>query len=174
LSDDSSIDNLFSYIKKTVNGLDILVNNAAIIHVEDFMSQSIKNWDETYAVNVRGLTRCCQEAFKLMKNNGGSIVNVSSLSGIKGVLKFSGFSSYVMSKFAVIGITEALAVEGKPYNISVNAIAPGAVDTQMLKQAAPQLKTSTLPSDIAKSIVFLADKEANKLSGSVLEIHSND
>jgi NAD(P)-dependent dehydrogenase (short-subunit alcohol dehydrogenase family) len=71
-------------------------------------------------------------------------------------------------------MTEALAVEGKPYEIRVNAVAPGAVDTEMLKKAAPHLKTNTKPIDIAHVIVSLCDEESSgAVSGSTVEVFSN-
>ncbi|MCB9529454.1 MAG: SDR family oxidoreductase [Myxococcales bacterium] len=89
--------------------------------------------------------------------------------------KFPGLSTYTASKAAVIGLTEALAVEGRPHRIRVNAIAPGAVDTVMLRTAAPFLRTSTTPDDIAPTAVFLADPiRSGKISGAVLEVFSNE
>jgi NAD(P)-dependent dehydrogenase (short-subunit alcohol dehydrogenase family) len=74
-----------------------------------------------------------------------------------------------------VGLTECLAVEGKPFGIRVNCVAPGAVDTDMLKKAAPFLKTRTTPEDVARTILFLCDeKESRSLNGTVIEIHSNE
>src|SRR5690606_24382138 len=138
--------------------------------------QSLEDWERVMAVNVRGPFLCSREAFRRMKaeKKRGTIINVSSLSGIRGVEKFPGLSSYVTSKFAVTGLTESLAVEGKDYGIRVNCVAPGAVDTLMLKGAAPHLKTKTTPEDIAKIILFLADEsQSGSLNGAVMEVHSN-
>ena len=167
-----------SLFKKTIEQfgkLDILVNNAATLYVSPFISQSITEWDHTWSVNVRGSMLCSQEAFKIMKSTGGSIVNVSSLAGVRHIENFPGLSAYSVSKSAIIGLTESLALEGKPYTIRVNAIAPGAVQTDMLKKAAPDYQASTTPEEIASSILFLADSSlSQKVTGSILEIYCND
>jgi 3-oxoacyl-[acyl-carrier protein] reductase len=105
---------------------------------------------------------------------GGSIINISSLAGFQGAGKLPGFSAYSTTKSAITGLSESLAVEGKPYHIRVNAIAPGAVDTQMLHEAAPDVKTSTTPEDIAHLIAFLADNTSSShITGSVIPVYSN-
>ena len=160
-----------------LGGVSILVNNAAFIRVQDFIEVTPEIWDETFNVNVRALYFTCREAFQRMKLNGkkGSIINISSLGGIKGTLKFKGFTPYSVSKFAVTGLTECLAVEGKELGIRVNCIAPGAVNTRMLKEAAPFLSTSTNPNDIANVITYLCDSSVSgAVNGAVIEIHSND
>ncbi|MBZ0256358.1 SDR family oxidoreductase, partial [bacterium] len=102
------------------------------------------------------------------------IVHISSLAGIRGTEKFPGMSAYVVSKHGVIGLTESLSVEGRPYGIRVNCVAPGAVDTQMLREAAPQFKTETEPADIAQAILYLSDPvQAASVTGAVIEVHSN-
>lgn len=173
LSHETQIDDLFSYIKYTYGKLDILVNNAGVVYVSPITSFSSEAWDHTFAVNVKAVAICSKYAFMLAPEAGASIVNVSSIAGIRGVDKFPGWSSYVASKFAVIGLTEALASEGKDKHVRVNCIAPGAVDTKMLADCAPHLKTNTLPSDIAKHIVYLA-AYSGKLTGSTMEIFSNE
>jgi NAD(P)-dependent dehydrogenase (short-subunit alcohol dehydrogenase family) len=175
VSNDDQVHALFKQVQHTYGQLDILVNNAGVLRTGEFMSQSLSDWDDQYHVNVRGLVHCTQHAFKLMNTHGGSIVNVSSLAGVQNVEKFPGFSSYVASKSAVSGLTEALAAEGKPLNIRVNAVAPGAVATQMLREWDASFKTSTQPEDIAKIILFLADaQQSNKLTGCIMPVYCND
>lgn len=169
------IDTLFNYINSSFSSLSCLINNAAVINVEEAESVGFDSLKNQVDVNIIGLYNCIQKAIPLMKDNGGNIVNVSSLSGIKGVEKFPGFSVYAMTKSAVVGLTEVLAVELKKYTINVNCIAPGAVATDMLAYAAPNLNTSTLPKDIANSIYFLSNQSnESNLTGSILEVHSND
>ena len=87
--------------------------------------------------------------------------------------KFPGLSAYNVSKAGVAGLTEILAVEGRPYNIRVCAVSPGAVDTAMLRQAAPHLKAGMTPDDMAGILLFLADDSGRMFSGSNVELFSN-
>jgi NAD(P)-dependent dehydrogenase (short-subunit alcohol dehydrogenase family) len=126
------------------------------------------------AVNLRGTFLGCREAFRIMREQkGGVIVNISSLSGVKGVEKFPGLSAYNVSKAGVAGLTEILAVEGKPDNIRVCAVSPGAVDTEMLRQAAPHLKAGMTPEDLAEILLFMADDTGRMLNGSNIELFTN-
>jgi NAD(P)-dependent dehydrogenase (short-subunit alcohol dehydrogenase family) len=109
----------------------------------------------------------------MMHQGGGVIINISSLSGFPNVEKFPGLSAYNVSKYAVAGLSEILAVEGRPYNIRALAVSPGAVDTAMLRQAAPDLKPGMTPDDLARILLFLASDEARHLNGVNLPIFSN-
>jgi NAD(P)-dependent dehydrogenase (short-subunit alcohol dehydrogenase family) len=134
----------------------------------------VATWDNVLAVNLRGTFLTCREAFRSMAaRQRGVIINMSSLSGVKGVEKFPGLSAYNVSKSGVAGLSEILAVEGKPYNIRVCAVSPGAVETGLLRQAAPHLKASVTPADMAELLLFLADDSGRTLSGSNIEIFSN-
>lgn len=174
---EEDVDALFDFTYQQFGRTDILINCAAIIDVVRFDAMPLVVWHNMINVNVTGSMLCSRAAFSHMKSSkkGGAIVNISSLGGIRSTQKFPGFTPYVASKFAVVGLTEALAVEGKEHNIRVNCVAPGAVKTDMLKKAAPFLKTSTTPEDVAKTILFLCDEEqSGKISGSTIEIHSNE
>lgn len=176
ICDEASVINFFSETLCQFGPIDVLINNAATIEISDFIDFTVEDWDQIMAVNLRGSFLCAREAFRQMKNaqRGGAIVNLSSLGGIRGTPKFSGLSAYTVSKHGIIGLTESLAVEGKPLGIRVNCVAPGAVETAMLKKAAPFLKTNTTPFDVAKTILFLCDENQSRaLNGAVLEIHSN-
>lgn len=153
-----------------------LINNAAIFHHQVVKDQSLENWEKVIRVNLNGTFLCSQEFFKTPQNNEKTrcIVNISSLAGIRGTEKFPGLSSYVASKFAVVGLTEAMAVEGKELGIRVNCIAPGAVDTEMLRQALPHLKAKATPADIARIALFLCEpSQSGVLTGSTIEVFSN-
>ncbi|MEK6579305.1 MAG: SDR family oxidoreductase [Bdellovibrionota bacterium] len=175
VSDESQVHRLFEEAEHIFGPVNILVNNAAIAPTKEFIYLDASEWDQVMNVNLRGSFLCAREAFRRMsKKKGGAIVNISSLGGIKGTQKFKGFCAYSVSKSAIVGLTECLAVEGREYGIRVNCVAPGAVDTKMLKTAAPFLKTETLPIDIAKAILLFSDDHQSKaVSGAVLEIHSN-
>lgn len=177
VSDEDQVKRLFETAKMNFGPLDILVNNAAVVEVRDFINMDTQTWEQIMAVNVRGAFLCCREAFREMiaARKGGAIINMASLSGVRGPEKFKGLSAYVVSKYAVLGLSDILAVEGKSYGIRVNSIAPGAVDTSMLRKAAPFLKTKTRADDIAKTIFFLADDaQSGHISGANIEIFSNE
>jgi len=174
VADDAAVDAAFDRIAAEFGRLDILVNNAAIIASGAFTEMTMADWDRLMAVNLRGAVLCARRAFRLMQERGGSIVNVSSLGGVPGTEKFPGYAAYTVSKFALTGLTEALAAEGKDCNIRVNGVAPGAVDTDMLRKAAPHLRTRTTPADVAKVIAFLCDPaESGCMTGAMLTINSN-
>lgn len=173
VGDENQIIALFKKAESHFGPVDFLVNNAGVARVSSIAETSLEDWDVTLDVNLRGTFLCARELFR--RGRKAAIVNVSSLAGIKGVTKFPGMGAYAASKFGVIGLTEILALEGRSLGIRANAIAPGAVDTKMLRDAAPFLKTSTKPEDIANSIVFLLDDEQSaKLTGAVIEVYSNE
>jgi len=177
VSDEIQVKHLFETAKANLGPLDILVNNAAVVEVRDFAKMDLETWEKVIGINLRGTFLCCREAFCQMiaYGKGGVIVNMTSLAGVRGPEKFKGLSAYVVSKYGVLGLSDILAVEGKPYGIRVNSIAPGAVDTLMLKQAAPFLKTKTGPDDISRAILFLADeRQSGHISGANIEIFSNE
>jgi NAD(P)-dependent dehydrogenase (short-subunit alcohol dehydrogenase family) len=160
-----------------------LVNNAGIGYAIDLFAlsenEAAGEWDRMQTINARVPFLLAREmlvrfAAKKDSHARGSIVNIGSLGGIRSTDKFPGLAVYVASKFAVAGLTEALAVEGRAVGVRVNAVAPGAVDTEMLRKAAPHLKTETTPADVARAIVGLCDPEISKaISGAIIEIHSN-
>jgi len=165
---------LFQRAMDAYGRVDILVNCAGIVLVRPFVDMDAETWDRVIAVNLRGTFLCCRQAFRvMMAQQSGVIINLSSLSGVRGVEKFPGLSAYNVSKAGVAGLTEILAVEGKPFHIRVCAVSPGAVDTEMLRQAAPHLKAGMTPDDLAEILLFLADDSGRMLSGSNIEIFSN-
>lgn len=165
---------LFQRAMDAYGRVDILVNCAGIVLVRPFVDMDAETWDRVIAVNLRGTFLCCRQAFRvMMAQQSGVIINLSSLSGVRGVEKFPGLSAYNVSKAGVASLTEILAVEGKPFHIRVCAVSPGAVDTEMLRQAAPHLKAGMTPDDLAEILLFLAGDSGRMLSGSNIEIFSN-
>jgi NAD(P)-dependent dehydrogenase (short-subunit alcohol dehydrogenase family) len=174
VSREEDVHHLFQNVMDAYGRVDILVNCAGIVAVRPFVDMDVSTWDRVINVNLRGTFLCCLEAFRIMaKQRSGVIINLSSLSGVKGVEKFPGLSAYNVSKSGVAGLTEILAVEGKPYNIRVCAVSPGAVETEMLHQAAPHLKAAMTADDMAELLLFLADDSGRMLSGTNIEIYSN-
>ncbi len=165
---------LFEQVRERYGRLDILVNCAGIVAVRPFIEMDTATWDQVINVNLRGTFLCCREAFRLMSvQKQGVIINISSLSGVKGVEKFPGLSAYNVSKSAVAGLTEILAVEGKPHNIRVCVVSPGAVETEMLHEAAPHLKAGMTAEEMAEILLFLADDSGRMFSGSNIELFTN-
>ncbi len=173
VSDEDEVAKIFSEIGDKYGRLDILVNSAAIFSAGKIEDISVDDFRKVFDVNCVGMFLCCREAIKLMKGDGGSIINISSLAGIRSVEKFPGFGAYVVSKFGVIGLTEVLAAECKDYGIRVNAVAPGAVDTQMLQKAAPGLYPRLTPEQVAGTILHLASDSSSGVNGSTIELFAN-
>jgi len=119
-------------------------------------------------VDLRGAFLCSQAAFRLM-GPGGTIVNVSSLSGVSGTDKFPKMSAYVAAKSGLAGLTEALAVEGRPLGIRVNAVSPASVDTEMGRMAGIG-QEPLLPEEVARMIAWLATPESAPLTGANIRI----
>jgi NAD(P)-dependent dehydrogenase (short-subunit alcohol dehydrogenase family) len=156
-----------------LRSLDALVNCAAVLIKRPFAELTAAEWDEQLGAGLRGAFLCSREAFRLMHEHGGAIVMVSSLSGVAGAEKFPGMAAYVAAKSGLAGLAEALAVEGRPLGIRVNAISPGAVDTPMLRIAGvegPSLK----PVEVARMVAWLASPESAPLSGANLRMDPAD
>ncbi len=174
VSREEDVASLFQQVRERYGRADILVNSAGIVAVRPFVAMDVATWDSVLATNLRGTFLCCREAFRIMiEQQGGVIINLSSLSGVKGVEKFPGLSAYNVSKAGVASLTEILAVEGKPHNIRVCAVSPGAIETEMLRQAAPHLKAAMTPDDLAAILLFLADDSGRMFSGSNIELFTN-
>jgi NAD(P)-dependent dehydrogenase (short-subunit alcohol dehydrogenase family) len=160
VSDERQVIRAFS----SISSLDALVNCAAVLIKRPVARLTAAQWDEQLGAGLRGAFLCSREAFRLMRRRGGSIVMVSSLSGVAGAEKFPGMAAYVAAKSGLAGLTEALAAEGRERGIRVNAVSPGAVATRMLRIAGvggPVLQ----PADVAGTIVWLASPESSPLSG---------
>jgi NAD(P)-dependent dehydrogenase (short-subunit alcohol dehydrogenase family) len=149
--------------------LDSLIHCAAELVKRPFEELSTEDWDRQMGAGLRGAFLCGREAFRLMRGRGGTIVLVSSLSGVFGAEKFPGMSAYVAAKSGLAGLSEALAVEGREHGIRVNAVSPGAVDTEMLRIAGVEGPALT-PAEVARIIVWLASPESAPLSGANLRM----
>jgi len=131
-------------------------------------------WRQTLEVNLTGTFLCCRAAFNAMiPARAGRIVNIGSLSGVYATEKFPGLAAYNVSKYGVIGLTEAIAVEGKEHGISAICLSPGAVDTEMLRRANPALRPGLTPGDVAELIVALLDGPLAAASGANIPLFSN-
>jgi NAD(P)-dependent dehydrogenase (short-subunit alcohol dehydrogenase family) len=151
-----------------------LVCAAGVLTSAPFEETTLDVWEETLGVNLTGSFLCCHAAFAVMRAAGeGRIVNIGSLSGIYATEKFPGLAAYNVSKYGVIGLTEAIAVEGRQYGISAICVSPGAVDTQMLRRANPELRPGLTPDDVAELILALLDSPLAPASGANIPLFSN-
>jgi NAD(P)-dependent dehydrogenase (short-subunit alcohol dehydrogenase family) len=169
----SDVERLFEAVQ-AAGPLSALVCAAAVLTPARFTETTSEIWEETLAVNLTGSFLCCRSAFGAMQaGGGGRIVNIASLSGVYATEKFPGLTAYNVSKFGVIGLTEAIAVEGKELGISAICISPGAVDTEMLRRANPTLVPGVTPDEVAALIVALVDSPLVPASGANIPLFSN-
>ena len=164
VGDEESVSRFFGELKR----LDVLVNNAAILELAPIIDMTVEAWDEVIRVGLRGAFLCSRAAFRLMKP-GGTIVNVSSLSGFSGTDKFPRMSAYVAAKSGLAGLTEALAVEGRPMGIRVNAVSPASVATEMGRMAGIAQDPLT-PEEVARVVCWLATSDSAPLTGANIRI----
>jgi NAD(P)-dependent dehydrogenase (short-subunit alcohol dehydrogenase family) len=162
--------------------VDILVNNAGVINFKPFLELTDEDWDNTLNVNLKGQFLCARAVAKeMVKNKWGRIINIASISSGGCGIAFPLIAHYTASKGGVMALTEALALELTPQGINVNAICPGAIDTDMTKgtKESGQLEHVLLripkgrigqPEDIANLAVFLASEESDYISGAAIVI----
>ena len=173
VSNEAEVERLFAKVAG-VGQLGALVCAAGVLTPAPFAETTAAIWDETLGVNLTGTFLCCRAAFTAMAPAGeGRIVNIASLSGVYATEKFPGLAAYNVSKYGVIGLTEAIAVEGKEHGISAICLSPGAVDTQMLRRANPALRPGLTPDDVAELIVALLDSPLAPVSGANIPLFSN-
>jgi len=150
------------------------INNAGVVEKALFPDLDPQRWDEVLSVNLRGTYICCRAAFaRMAATGGGTIVNLGSLSGVPNVEKFPGLAAYNVSKAGVIALTEAIALEGRDHGVRCIALSPGAVDTEMLRRAAPHLKPGVTPDHVAAVIAFLLSDAAAPLNGVNIPLFTN-
>jgi NAD(P)-dependent dehydrogenase (short-subunit alcohol dehydrogenase family) len=173
VSNAAEVDQLFS-VASGIGPPVALVCAAATLEREPFDEISLASWEHTLSVNLTGVFNCCRAAFTPMRNAGeGRIVNIASLSGVYATEKFPGLAAYNASKYGVIGLTEGIAVEGKPFGITAISVSPGAVATDMLRRANPALRATLVPDDVAAMIVALLDSPLSVASGANIPLFSN-
>jgi len=173
VSDEAAVGRLFAEVER-VGPLGALVCAAGVLTPAPFVGTTSALWHETLGVNLTGTFLCCRAAFTAMAAaGGGRIINIASLSGVYATEKFPGLAAYNVSKFGVIGLTEAVAVEGKEHGISAVCLSPGAVDTEMLRRANPALRPGLTPDDVAELIVALLDSPLAPVSGANIPLFSN-
>ncbi|MBN8697882.1 MAG: SDR family oxidoreductase [Bacteroidetes bacterium] len=171
LSSPQSIHSLTNEIKKHIHSIDILINNAGAIVNKPFLELKQEDVQKVYQVNVFSVISMIQSLFPLMNRNERShIVNISSVGGFQGSVKFAGLSAYSSSKAAMVCLTECLAEEFKDQNIAFNCLALGATQTEMLEEAFPGYKAPVSASDMAEFIANFSITGHKYLNGKIIPV----
>ncbi|MBL7070602.1 MAG: 3-oxoacyl-[acyl-carrier-protein] reductase [Candidatus Omnitrophica bacterium] len=170
--------NMVNETKEKFGRLDIIVNNAGILRDKALMLMGVEDWEDVISTNLSGAFNLIKAAIvTLMKEKQGNIINITSVAGIKGMPRQVNYSA---SKAGLVGMTKALAKEVASYNIRVNAIAPGYIDTDMVGGLKENHKTELMkriplnrfgtPDEVAKVVTFLASERSKYITGQVISI----
>ena len=172
LSDTKSVQQAVNEIQSTTDTVDVLINNAGILLHKPFLETTSEDFQMVFETNVFGLDSITQALLPFMKVNS-HVVNISSMGGIGGSSKFAGLSAYSSSKGAVSILTELLAEEFKATGPKFNALALGAVQTEMLTQAFPEFKAPIQANEMADYILQFALEGHRYFNGKVLPVSSS-
>ena len=178
ITDPASIEKLVSDTAETYGKIDILVNNAGITRDGLLMKMTEEDFDRVLDVNLKGTFHTIRFVSRqMLRQKSGRIINMSSVVGIMGN---AGQANYAASKAGVIGLTKAAARELASRGITVNAIAPGFIETEMTAVLSDRVKETTAaqipmgtfgkPEDIAKTVAFLASEDAGYITGQVIQV----
>jgi len=179
VASEEEVAGFFKKILDETGRIDVLVNNAGIARDGLLVRMKEKDWDEVMDINLKGVFNCTKIAAKTMiKQHCGRIVNISSVVGVNGN---PGQANYAASKAGIIGFTKAVAAELASRNITVNAVAPGYIETDMtasLSDKAKEALTARIPlgrigksDDVAGAVVFLASQAAAYITGQVIHVN---
>ena len=160
---------LMSFIESCFQHVDILINNAGVLVAKPFTEISAEELERVYHVNVLSVFKLIQELIPKFSDHA-HIVNVSSVGGVQGSVKFSGLSAYSSSKAALVSLTECLAEEYKETNLTFNCLALGAVQTEMLEEAFPGYQAPTSAKDMAAYILNFSINGPRFYKGKVLNV----
>ena len=178
VKDGESVQQFFTAATEWLGGIDVLVANAGITRDKLVMALKDDDWDDVLGTNLRGAFLCAREAIRpMIRNKGGRIIGVTSVIGLTGN---PGQGNYAASKAGLIGLVKSLAQEVASRNITVNAVAPGMIETDMsadLPQKAKEAIESRIPAgragtaqEVASAVLFLASDEASYITGEVLRV----
>jgi len=178
VSNATEINTVFAKIIENYGRIDVLVNNAGITRDGLVVRMKEKDWDAVIDINLKGAFNCTKMISKAMlKQRSGRIINIASVVGVTGN---PGQANYVASKAGIIGFTKAVAKELAPRGITVNAVAPGFIETEMTASLSDKVKTvmreqiplgrAGQPEDVATVVTFLASEAAGYITGQVIHV----
>ncbi len=178
VTDSGAISDMVSRVVDKWGYIDVLVNNAGVTSAKQLFDMTDEDFDSVIRINLSGPFKCTREVAKIMRQRGGSIINTSSMVGTYGGKMQSAYSS---SKFGINGLTKSCAKELGAYGIRVNAVAPGVVATDMMKNSVNEQMLSGLkqitplgragePKELAGAYVYLASDEASFTTGTILHV----
>ncbi len=153
------------------NVVDILINNAGYLVNKSFIDLDMNDWKNTFDVNLFGAVKLIKMLFPYFNRaSGAHIVNIASMGGVQGTLKFPGLSAYSASKAAINVLTESLAIEFEQENIKVNAISPGAVQTDMLEKVFPDYKAPVTAQQMGSYVANFALTGHKLMNGRIIQV----
>ncbi|RYL92922.1 3-oxoacyl-[acyl-carrier-protein] reductase [Sporolactobacillus sp. Y61] len=178
VSQENQVKDMIKFVIRTFGTLDIVVNNAGITRDGLLMRMKEKDWDAVLDINLKGVFLVTKAALRpMMRQRSGRIINIASVVGILGN---AGQANYVAAKSGVIGLTKSAAREVAARGITVNAVAPGFITTEMTEQLSDEVKEQMkkqiplqrpgTPEDVAKAVAFLASKDSSYMTGQILSI----
>jgi short-subunit dehydrogenase len=174
ISDENFLDELAAEIKSKTGSINILINNAGTLINKPFENLTSADWKEIYNTNVFAVAATIRILLPLFDPSSLShIVNISSMGGFQGSMKFSGLSAYSSSKAALAGITECLAEEFKDRKIAVNCMCLGSVQTEMFKAAFPDFSAASTPEKTAQLISDFALEGAAFFNGKIIPVSNS-
>ena len=171
IANESEILKLSAYLQTGMKSVDVLINNAGFLVNKPFSEITSEEFKRCYDVNVFGVASLMRTVLPFMKKSG-HIVNISSMGGIQGSVKFPGLSAYSSSKGAIITLTELLAEEYKETGPSFNVLALGSVQTEMLEEAFPGFKAPLSATEMAQYIMDFSLTGNKFYNGKILQVSS--
>lgn len=172
LSNETDYERLQTFLKDNWSKVDTLINNAGILLNKPFKDTNMKDFEMVFKTNLIGAAQLIKTVLPFMSKDG-HVVNISSMGGVQGSLKFPGLSAYSSSKGALITLTELLAEEYKDTGPSFNALALGAVQTEMLEEAFPGYQAPITASEMANYIMNFALQGHKYYNGKLLQVSNS-